>query len=74
MNTADRHLERQALLRRQAMAEAESLRREAYADFWRGADDLMAGAAIRARRSADRFLQSLRRHAQGRGLGGSGAR
>ena len=55
-----------ARLRAQALSEAEALRREAYADFWRGADHLLADAALQARRSADRFLQSLRRHGRAR--------
>jgi F0F1-type ATP synthase membrane subunit b/b' len=59
-------LETIARIHARAQAEAEALRREAYADFWRGADHLLADAALQARRSADRLLQTLRRHARAR--------
>lgn len=44
----------------EALAEAQALRREAIADFWRGADGLLTDAATRARRSAERLAQRLR--------------
>ena len=44
---------------------AEALRRAARDDFWRGADALLATAATRTRRAADRLAQRLRRRGAG---------
>jgi hypothetical protein len=51
-------------LRDAAYAEALALRREAMADFWRGAGALLGHAAFSARRSAERLAYRLRRHAR----------
>ena len=56
--------ERLQRLHDQALAEAHALRREAMADFWRGANGLVADAAAGALRSAERLAHRLRRHAQ----------
>jgi hypothetical protein len=49
-------------LRRQlAHATALELRRQSIEDFWRGSDELLATAATRARRAAERLLHRLRR-------------
>lgn len=45
-----------------AHIEAEALRREAMADFWRGADALLGHAWSSADRSARRLAHRLRRH------------
>ncbi len=46
-----------------AHAEAEALRREAMADFWRGTDQLLGNAWTSAERSARRLAQRLQRRA-----------
>jgi hypothetical protein len=48
----------------QAIKDARALRREAIADFWRGADALVADAAAQALRSAERLAHRLRHHRQ----------
>lgn len=50
-----------------AHAEAESLRREALADFWRGTDQLLVSAWTRTERSAWRLAQRLQRRWQAPG-------
>lgn len=45
-----------------ARLEAERLRREALADFWRGADALLADAGTEALRRTRRLLHRLQRH------------
>lgn len=62
-------LERQAALRAQAVERAEALRRAAIDDFWRGVDAVLATAATRTRRSAERLRHRLDRHTIARGLG-----
>jgi hypothetical protein len=57
-------------LHEQALAEAAALRREAIADFWRGADGLLASAATQLQRSGERLAQRLARHARQRATGG----
>lgn len=52
-----------------ARREAERLRHEAIDDFWRGADALVATAATRALRGAQRLAHRLQRHARLRGAG-----
>ncbi len=54
-------------LHEQALREAQVLRREAWADFWRGADNVWAVGLATAQRSAQRLAHSLGRHAQLRG-------
>jgi hypothetical protein len=49
-----------------AHAEAEALRREALADFWRGGDALLVDAARQARRAAQRLAYRLQRRAAAR--------
>lgn len=46
----------------QAHAEAQQLRREALADFWRGVDELLTTPARQARRAGERWLHRLARH------------
>lgn len=46
-----------------AHADAESLRRAAIADFWRGSDALLQDAAASAHRAARRLAARLRRRA-----------
>lgn len=41
--------------------DALRLRSEAIDDFWRGADQVLSGAAVRARRAATRLAQRLSR-------------
>jgi hypothetical protein len=53
----------------QALAEAQALRREAIADFWRGADGLLVSASTQAQRTAERWTRSLRRHTRLRAAG-----
>lgn len=58
-------LSRQDLLnleRDRAYAEAETLRREALADFWRVADAVLATTAGQALRAARRLAGRLQRH------------
>jgi hypothetical protein len=50
-----------------ARAEAHALRQQAIADFWRGADGLLASAVTHAERSATRLASRLRRRAGARG-------
>ena len=57
-------LERLQRVHDRALAEAQALRREAMADFWRGADGLLVDAATQARRSAERLARRLRQRAQ----------
>jgi hypothetical protein len=52
-----------------ALREAERLRREAIADFWRGADAVVTTAATQALRGAQRLAHRLQRHARLRGAG-----
>lgn len=62
-----------ALLHRlhdQALADARALRREAIADFWRGADGLLASTATQAQRTAERWARRLQRHTRLRAAGG----
>lgn len=47
-----------------AHAEAERLRRAAIADFWRGADALLATATTQALRGTQRLAHRLQRHAR----------
>lgn len=54
-------------LHEQALREAQALRREAWADFWRGTDSVWAVGLASAQRSAQRLSHSLGRHAQVRG-------
>lgn len=53
-------------LRDAALAEVHALRRAAIADFWRGADALVADAADHALRAANRLAARLRQHAKQR--------
>lgn len=55
--------ERLDRLHEAARIEAERLRREALADFWRGADALLTDSLASARRSAERLAARLTRHA-----------
>ena len=50
-----------AELHRQALLRAEALRREAQDDFWRGAGAVLATAATRSLRSAQRLAARLQR-------------
>ncbi|MFZ5565404.1 MAG: hypothetical protein ACOY95_00225 [Pseudomonadota bacterium] len=54
-------------LHEQALREAQALRREAWADFWRGTDSICSAGLASAQRSAERLAHSLSRHAQLRG-------
>lgn len=54
-------------LHEQALREAQVLRREAWADFWRGTDSVCSAGLASAQRSAERLAHSLSRHAQLRG-------
>lgn len=54
-------------LHEQALREAQALRREAWADFWRGTDSICSAGLAGAQRSAERLAHSLSRHAQLRG-------
>ncbi len=54
-------------LHEQALREAQLLRREAWADFWRGADSVWSAGLSTAQRSARRLTHSLGRHTQLRG-------
>lgn len=54
-------------LHEQALREAQALRREAWADFWRGTDSVCSAGLASAQRSAERLAHSLSRHAQLRG-------
>jgi hypothetical protein len=54
-------------LHEQALHRAHALRREAWADFWHGADSVWAAGLASAQRSARRLAHSLGRHAQLRG-------
>lgn len=54
-------------LHEQALREAQALRREAWADFWRGANSVWLVGMGTAQRSARRLAHSLSRHAQLRG-------
>ena len=54
-------------LHEQALQQAHALRREAWADFWRGADSVWSAGLATAQRSARRLSHSLGRHAQLRG-------
>ncbi len=51
-------------LHEQALREAQALRREAWVDFWRGADSVCSAGIATAQRSARRLAHSLSRHAQ----------
>ena len=53
-------------LRDAAIDRAHALRSAAVADFWRGADALMADAVDHGRRAADRLAARLRQHAKRR--------
>jgi hypothetical protein len=48
-------------LRDAARTRADTLRREAFVDFWRGADALLDRARLPAERSARRLAQRFRR-------------
>ncbi len=61
--------ERHAALHDHALTRAEALRRAAIDDFWRGVDAVLATAATRAMRSAERLRHRLDRHTIARGLG-----
>ena len=63
MNTPNDDLARIHAL---AHCRADALRREAMADFWRGADAVLAATAGSARRSAQRLAYRLARHVRGR--------
>jgi len=54
-------------LHEQALRQAQALRREAWADFWRGTDSVCSAGLATAQRSARRLAHSLGRHAQLRG-------
>ncbi len=54
-------------LHEQALQQAQALRREAWADFWHGADSVWAAGLATAQRSARRLAHSLGRHTQLRG-------
>lgn len=49
-----------------AHAEAQLLRREALADFWRGVDELLATPARQAQRAGQRWMHRLVRHERAR--------
>ncbi len=49
-----------------ALRRAHELRREAMADFWRGADAAFEATLATASRSAQRLAHRLARHARGR--------
>jgi hypothetical protein len=52
--------------RDQALRQAPALRREAIADFWRGADAAFSATLGSAQRSAARLTHRLARHLQAR--------
>jgi hypothetical protein len=56
-------------LHEQALQQAQALRREAWVDFWHGADSVWAAGLATAQRSARRLAHSLGRHTQLRGHG-----
>lgn len=64
-----RATDRLATLHDLAREQAEALRRAAIDDFWRGADAVLATAATRAQRAAQRLRHRLERHSIVRGLG-----
>jgi hypothetical protein len=70
MHTLRTHPELLHRLHDQALADAKALRREAIADFWRGADGLLASAATQTQRTAERWAQRLQRHSRLRATGG----
>jgi len=51
-----------------ARCRADTLRREAMTDFWRGADAVLAQSTDAARRSAQRLAYRLARRAQQRAV------
>ena len=63
MNTPNDNLAR---LHDLAHCRADALRREAMADFWRGADAVLVVTAGSARRSAQRLAHRLARRARDR--------
>jgi len=54
-------------LHEQALQQAQALRREAWVDFWHGADSICSAGLATAQRSARRLAHSLGRHTQLRG-------
>ncbi|MFN3295304.1 hypothetical protein [Caldimonas sp.] len=59
--------ERLAFAHDRAHAEAQRLRLEALADFWRTTDALLAEPGRQAQRAAERLRHRLMRHQQWRG-------
>lgn len=60
-------------LRDAALAEVHALRRAAISDLWRGTDALVADAADRALRAANRLAARLRQHARQRATVSAGS-